>query len=100
MTLNRTLMVPFVAFVASSVLIPASLAKWGPRTDLQADTLALTGLLFGAFASARFYSFRKDIAYRMLCTFTILVTAFWALEFSGGVAFLTIDKLVCHFQKS
>jgi hypothetical protein len=99
MVLNRNFAVPVVAFVASTALIAAVFTRGGPKTDIQAYALAFIGLLLGTFASVQFYPIRKDIAGRILCTLTILVTAFWAIEFFGGIAFYTLDKLARHYQR-
>jgi hypothetical protein len=97
---NRSILVSLAAVAVSTALIAVIFQKWGPKTDLQAYTLALAGLLIGTFATVRIYPLRKEFRGRILLTFTILLTAFWALEFFGGIAFFTLDKLVRYFQKS
>ena len=72
----------------------------GPRSDLSAYAVSLLGFLAAAYASTILYPERSSLGFRLVCTVAILLTVFWALEFFGGVAWYTLDKLARHYQHS
>ena len=72
-------------------------SKHGPRDDLSAYATSLLGLLTAAYASTVLYPARNSFRIRLIGTIAILLTAFWALEFLGGVAWYTLNKLARHY---
>lgn len=98
MTKTIRLAIALAALSTSVVVGTVMLSTHGPRSDLSAYALSLLALMLAVCALAVLYPGRSSLGNRFVLTTAILLTLFWSLEFFGGVAWFTLDKLARHYQ--
>ena len=98
MTNATRVIVGIVALSGSLLLTALVFTRHGPHTDLGAYGLSLGGLLAAVYALSVLFPARCNLGVKFVCILAALAAAFWSIEFFGGVAWYTLDKLARHYQ--
>ena len=90
--------------IAAASLLASLAVGWATFTkvpagdDLEAYAFVFIALILALVSSVLLYKMRANLSGKIFCGIAILITAFWVLEFFGGVAWYTADKIARHYQ--
>jgi len=100
MTSRGRVLIAAASLLASLGVGWATFTKVPAGADLEAYACMFIALILALVSSVLLYRMRSNLSGKIFCGIAILITAFWALEFLGGVGWYTADKIARHYQHS